>query len=98
MIKNNLIFEDSSAEIEERHSKAFFCMLHYRMLQWARKVVISWHLYLYIQTGHSTCTFPSTRLPEYLPILWTLKEEPGVFCINVTLAGRNSTVQTEDLS
>lgn len=24
MIKNNLIFEDSSAEIEERHSKAFF--------------------------------------------------------------------------
>lgn len=36
--------------------------------------------------------------PEYLPILWTLKEEPGVFCLNVTLAGRNSTVQTEDLS
>lgn len=97
MIKNNLIFEDSSAEIEERHSKAFFACYTTGCFNGQER----WRflgIYLYIQTGHSTCTFPSTRLPEYLPILWTLKEEPGVFCLNVTLAGRNSTVQTEDLS
>lgn len=97
MIKNNLIFEDSSAEIEERHSKAFFPCYTTGCFNGQER----WRflgIYLYIQTGHSTCTFPSTRLPEYLPILWTLKEEPGVFCLNVTLAERNSTVQTEDLS
>lgn len=97
MIKNNLIFEDSSSEIEERHSKAFFPCYTTGCFNGQER----WRflgIYLYIQTGHSTCTFPSTRLPEYLPILWTLKEEAGVFCLNVTLAGRNSTVQTEDLS
>lgn len=97
MIKNNLIFEDSSGEIEERHSKAFFPCYTTGCFNGQER----WRflgIYLYIQTGHSTCTLPSTRLPEYLPILWTLKEEPGVFCLNVTLAGRNSTAQTEDLS